>query len=306
MSVVTSQYITSPTGESEIASRFEINDAREEFTLFGVTNVGEEYTLSFWVRSEVAGSIIVNGSVLESSTEWQRHSVTFTATSTDLVFDFDATGTYYIYHTKLEIGNVMTEWTEAPEDVEDDISNATDRANAAQQTADDAVKKVGLAEATIQMLSDRIQTLVRDENGASLMTQVGGEWVFNMGTYNKTLADVSNNLNTLSKDLGSTESTVKALNSAVNNLGVMTEYVVIGTYNNQPCIELGKIDSNFKVRITNTEIQFIDGNTVPAYLSNQKLMIEKAEVKNELQFGGFVWNTRANGNMGIVWKGVGS
>lgn len=306
MSVITSQYVSSPTGDSEIASCFVIENIREEFTLFDVSIVGEEYTLSFWVKSNVSSNVVLNGSSYSSSAEWKRYTTTFTATNTDLVVRFGAPGTYYIYHIQLEIGNVDTEWATSPEDIEEDISDVADRAHTAQQTANDAIHKVGLAEATIEMLSDRIQSLVRDENGVSLMTQVGGEWIFNMGTYRKTLTDVSNNLNTLTKDLGSTENTVKALNSAVDNLGIMTEYVVVKTYDNKPCIELGKIDSNFKVRITNTEIQFIDGNTVPAYLSNQKLMIEKAEVKEELRFGGFVWNTRSNGNMGIVWKGVGS
>ena len=306
MSTITSQYVISPKGESEATSCFVIEDAREEFTLFGVTNVGEEYTLNFWVKSDIPSNVVLNGSVYASSPEWTKHTLMFVAESSDLVLGFGAPGTYHIYHIKLEIGNVSTEWTASPEDVEEDLSDIADRANTAQQTADDAVSKLGLAEATIQMLSDRIQTLVRDENGKSLMTQVGGEWIFNMGTYDKTLSDVSNNLSNLADNLGSTDSTVKALNAAMDDLGIMTEYVVIKTYNGQPCIELGKLDSNFKVRITNTEIQFIDGNAVPAYLSNQKLMIEKAEVKNELQFGGFIWNARDNGNMGVVWKGVDS
>ena len=74
----------------------------------------------------------------------------------------------------------------------------------------------------------------------------------------------------------------------------------------KPCLELGKEGSDFKVRITNEEIQFIDKQSIPAYISNQKLMIEKAQVDNELRFGNFVWKERNNGNMGLVWEGVNS
>ena len=54
----------------------------------------------------------------------------------------------------------------------------------------------------------------------------------------------------------------------------------------KPCIELGK-DGNdtFKVRITNTSIDFLDGTSKIAYINNQSLYIEKAVIKSELQIG---------------------
>ena len=303
MSIVTSQYVTSPTGESEICSRFEISDIRERFTLFDVSKAGQEYTLSFWIKSDTDGSVTVNGSTYASSTEWTKHIETFTATGTDLTLSFGSIGTYYIYHIQLEIGNVATDWSVSPDDVKDGINTASSQALSAQYTADNATNRVTLAEATIQVLSDCIRTLVRDESGESLMTQVGNGWAFNMGSYDKSLSTVSNNLNALTEEVGDTQNTVNILNAAVNDLGKLAEYVIITTYNGQPCIELGEADSSFKLRITNTEIQFVDGSTIPAYLSNQKLNIEKAEIKDELQFGGFVWQIRDNGNMGLMWKG---
>ena len=88
----------------------------------------------------------------------------------------------------------------------------------------------------------------------------------------------------------------------INYLAEKTEYISVGTDDDKnPYIELGKKDSDFKLRITNEQIQFMDGQSTPAYISNQKLMIEKAEVKNELRFGNFVWTKRSNGNMGLIW-----
>ena len=303
MSTVTSQYVTSPLGKSEGASCFEIEDTRDKYTLFDVTLPGDEYTLSFRVKSNAGSSVTLNGSTYVTTTEWKKHISTFTASSADLTLSFGATGTYYVYHIKLERGNVATEWSVAPEDIEADINGIADKTRGAQQTADNAIDRVALAEATIQILSDCIKTLVVNEQGESQMTQLGDGWIFNMGSFDKALSDVSNNLGALTNDLDDTSNTVGILKQAVDDLGVMTEYVVISTHNDQPCIELGEIDSNFKVRITNTEIQFIDGSTIPAYLSNQKLNIEKAEVKNELQFGNFVWKIRSNGNMGLMYKG---
>jgi hypothetical protein len=267
---------------------------------------GLEYTLSFWVRSDENGSVTFNGSTYSSSTDWIKHIVTFESTSDDLTIGFGATGTYYIYHTKLENGNTATDWTAAPEDIDEDIDNLTDQAWTAQQDATDAVNRVAAAEAAIQILTECIRTLVVNGDGGSLMTQTANGWVFNIGSYDDILSGMSAGLGAVTETAAGTQNEVNALNSTVGDIGKKTDYITIGTYNGQPCIELGEGDSDFKVRITNTEIQFIDGGTIPAYLSNQKLNIEKAEVKNELQFGNFVWKIRSNGNMGLTWNGGGS
>lgn len=86
------------------------------------------------------------------------------------------------------------------------------------------------------------------------------------------------------------------------DLGVIGEYVHIGTFEDEPCIELGESDSEFKLLITNTRILFMEGSIIPAHFTNQSLHIKKAVIEEELQFGRFVWQSRANGNMGVVWK----
>ena len=113
-------------------------------------------------------------------------------------------------------------------------------------------------------------------------------------------------LNNLTDDLGSTSSAVNVLKQAVADLGEIAEYVKIGTYESEPCIELGESDSEFKMRITNTRILFMEGSNIVAHISNQSLHIKKAVIEEELQQGGFVWKVRSNGNMGLVWKGVSS
>ena len=38
----------------------------------------------------------------------------------------------------------------------------------------------------------------------------------------------------------------------------------------------------------------------------EKATIKKAVVSDELQFGDFVWTSRSNGNIGLLWKGGGN
>lgn len=107
----------------------------------------------------------------------------------------------------------------------------------------------------------------------------------------------------------SAESILYALNGSTHSLaelGSIGEYVKIGTYEDEPCIELGEHDSNFKLIITNTRILFMQGTRVPAYINNQSLYISKAVITEELQQGDFIWKKRSNGNLGLIWKGVNS
>ena len=125
------------------------------------------------------------------------------------------------------------------------------------------------------------------------------------------ISDNSEQVDKLGEDLKSSNEQIDILNTKVTTLLGPAAYIREGTVvdaegGTKPCLELGKEGSDFKVRITNEEIQFIDKQSIPAYISNQKLMIEKAQVDNELRFGNFVWKERKNGNMGLTWEEVSS
>ena len=137
------------------------------------------------------------------------------------------------------------------------------------------------------------------------MTQTSNGWTFNMGQISDTLDQAASELNKLSGSVDGIGDTINKLNSIVDDLGKKTAYIVMATdESGNPCIELGKEGNPFKVRITNTSVDFMDGSSKVAYVSNKALYIEKAIIKDELQIGegsGFVWKRRSNGNMGLRW-----
>lgn len=165
--------------------------------------------------------------------------------------------------------------------------------------------------------SEDIQSLPKQTDLEGLKDQITGQGELIDGltdTTNKLADGISANANAvegLDGRITSSDSAIQKLNSSVDKLLGPAAYIREGTVKDTddselPCLELGKEGSAFKVRITNKEIQFIDGQSIPAYISNQKLVIEKADVDNELRFGNFVWKERENGNMGLVWEGVNS
>lgn len=291
---------------------------------------GTEYTLSAKIRGNaniVFYEINDGGNVSHhwikraelSETDYQQFSITFIVRESRVFQDAyictqwgDANtpvGDWFEIDTnslKMEKGNKATDWTPAPEDVAGDISEA-------QNTADNATESIAAAETTIQQLADSIAALVRDGNGGSLIKQdANGLWYFNIGGIEKNISDTANELDDLSGIVLDANGEIDVLKSTAAALQERTEYVRSYTdENGQPCLELGEGDSVFKVRITNTEIQFAEGTDVPAKLNRKMLVIEKAMVKNELQFGDdeavdgvWIWKRRSNGNLGLSWKGV--
>lgn len=181
----------------------------------------------------------------------------------------------------------------------EEVQHVEGLAGTAQETA-------YYAESLIKQLADNISMLVTDGNGTSLMTQTEEGWVFSTSTLQSAIDSTSEGLDNLTNELGNTTNTVNVLQQAVDDLGVLTDYVAIGTYEDEPCIELGESDSEFKLRITNTKVVYTEGTTVLAYFNNHSMHIKHAVIEEELQQGGFVWKVRSNGNMGLVWKGVSS
>lgn len=175
---------------------------------------------------------------------------------------------------------------------------------AVESSIDLAEERISTAETLIEQLTDSIMTLVTDGNGESLMVQTKKGWTFSTGQIQDTVNTTSENLNKLTNEVGNANSAISILQQAVTDLGILNDYIKIGTYEDEPCIELGETDSNFRLLITNTRILFMEGTGVPAYISNQSLYITKAVIKEELQQGEFTWKARSNGNLGLIWKGV--
>ena len=267
-----------------------------------------------------AGNLHYHPYVLSTTgySTWTRIYWTFTVTNSVLTTDSNlyfglqlknTTGDFYIRDLQLEKGNTATDWTPASEDLAtvEEVQNVQTSADEANATANSNESRVTVAESTIQQLSDAISTLVVDENGSSMMTQTSDGWRFDMGSINSQLNNTQDKLNEMSGELTQVDETINNLNDLASDLSEKTAYISMTTDDNgDPCIELGNSTNDFKVRITNTSIDFMGEGTRIAYLNNNSLYIEKAIIKNELQIGegeGFIWKTRSNGHMGLRWQG---
>lgn len=293
---------------------------------------GDVFTISFEMRSadsatppeiyiknglgyyRLKGSLSSNWSKVWYAGTWKD------ANTIQTIFNFGGlAGTFEVKNCKIEKGNKPTDWTPAIED----MASGEDL-NDMGESIGDAVDRIGTAESAIQQLLDSISMLVTDGNGTSLMTQTANGWTFSTGALQGAVDKASENLGILQTEMGDANSAIEVLDAAVKDLGVLAEYIKIGTYTytdengtvqTEPSIDLGEHDTGFKLKITNTRILFTDGSSelVTINSKNKSLEIGKATIKSDLQFGDeednqipgvWIWKQRANGNLGLMWKGV--
>lgn len=71
----------------------------------------------------------------------------------------------------------------------------------------------------------------------------------------------------------------------------------------EPVLMLGDSASDLMAMLTNKELGFYDAGVRVAYIGGKKLMIENAEIKQNLEFGNWSWFARTGGNMALKWIG---
>lgn len=204
----------------------------------------------------------------------QNHYVRFSK-------DEDGNYTLHISADSLMFGANSTNVEETFASVDQSISETVDSIN---ETFEDIGGRVDSAETTIDELQGTADSL------------------------NSSILETSDRLNEVSGDLNTTRNTVGDIQNDVNALKNKTTYIYQGEYEHsdgtiEPAIILGDIDSDFALLITNTQLVFKDGSSYPAWFTNQEMHIKKTVIEEELQQGGFVWKSRPNGNLGLVWKG---
>lgn len=197
----------------------------------------------------------------------------------------------------------VTYWTVAGKDVSDKINDAQNSANDANNKIDEQLPNIEYARSQIEILNKSIATLVVDENGGSLMTQTSDGWKFNIGGIQSTLDDAVHGIQDVKGDMAGIEELANQTNALANDVAKKTAYInMTQDESGAPVMELGQQDGEFKLRITNTSMDFMQGSQRIAYLSNRQLYIQSSVVTDEMKIGatsGYIWKKRANGNMGL-------
>lgn len=125
MSKITSTTIINPQGKEDASALVQVTGAELYFLLQPITSLGK-YVISFYVKAQANKTLVVHYGEQNKSfnvtTEWQRVVFNFTAEHIDNVMIQFTTGNYYIYNTKLENGDVATDYTLSPDDLQEQLN----------------------------------------------------------------------------------------------------------------------------------------------------------------------------------------
>lgn len=80
-------------------------------------------------------------------------------------------------------------------------------------------------------------------------------------------------------------------------------YIQFGQNANNPVMEMGATSSTARMRLTNTQLQFLVGSVIAAYISNDQLYINNANVLQTLRIGKYAFMPRSDGHMSLKYVG---
>lgn len=140
--------ITSPNNKDELCAEFVIDDSTIPFLLNGVVQTGENYVLSFWMRSNSNALLRVGKTEVLISTEWKRYKFSFTAKEENVKIYFLNAQKYFLYRAQLETGTVMTDWSPSPDDVKASLEVKIDTEN--------LISEINASADIIRLTGDRI------------------------------------------------------------------------------------------------------------------------------------------------------
>lgn len=160
---------TDPNGSQSVMSKVTVTSAG--FLSLADIKSSDTYTLRLWIKASGARTVLayIGGSAytISATTSWQVCKFTAQATPSSCDLYLPA-GTYYIWHPKLERSSKASDYSPAPEDVDENIEDSANAAtNAANAYTDGALQSYST---TAEMRSEINQT--RDEINLSVTEQI--------------------------------------------------------------------------------------------------------------------------------------
>lgn len=207
------------------------------------------------------------------------------------VNNYNTNGTTSVTHKywdfKVELGNKATDWTPAPEDIQENISNSKQEAIEASRAYVDVKEK------EINSNVENIKTVVDGHTTA-------------ISTVQSSVQQTENKVNTV---FTQTEEIKNLTDQNSSQLEEYKQYISMepvkheGETEPRPTITLGQSTSSFKVAIDNKEIAFTgaSGEKV-AYITGDELRINNVVVVRKLAIGDFFLEQEENGHL-VLKKG---
>lgn len=188
-------------------------------------------------------------------------------------------GMFKLGRPKLELGNKATDWTPAPEDVDEAINTErTERQSAIETKANEITSKVSETYVSNSAFEHYQNTV------STQFTQTKKDFTWSI---NQSVTDAKNEM---SGQIDSVNGRVDGLKQTTDNVNSYMSFDNDG-------LTLGKSDSAFKTKITNEEWSIQKNGTKVTYINDQTMYITDGQFTQSLKIGAFGFVPRANGSL---------
>ena len=278
--------------------------------------VGDVYTYSAYVKTDTPGNISciwycgtrttdsANATILKAASLpivaniYTKIALTFEVTKSGIVRPGiepqNSDGNVWVYGIKVEKGNKATDWTPAPEDIDNRFDAAETRITQAETSIETTNNQIALKASTETVtemgnranqldkaLSDALVTI--NKNSDAIATLTARDFKVEFTTLTNQLTQLNGDLTSYKKEVGNWMRF-----DADGNL-------VLGATREEG-------QDAYELKLTKSRISFMLNDVEVAYISNNELYITNSTVVQNLKIGRFIWEVRGNGNLGLVWR----
>ena len=255
--------------------------------------LGQTYTISFVakcdsnvkleVKDDSENNVALAYATINSK-DWKLYSTTFVVRTKKVTpkvcfLTRQDSATIYIKKIKLELGNKNTDWTPAPEDVDNAINEErTTRQSAIETKANEITSKVSETYVSNSAFEHYQNTV------SSQFTQTKKDFTWSI---NESVKYAKNEMN----------GQIDSVNGRVDGLKQTTDNVNNYMSFDNDGLTLGKSDSAFKTKITNQEWSIQKNGAKVTYINDQTMYITDGQFTQSLKIGNFGFVPRANGSL---------
>lgn len=187
--------------------------------------------------------------------------------------------TFNIAYLKFEEGNKPTDWTPAPEDVDNSINTErTERQSAIETKANEITSKVSETYVSNSAFEHYQNTV------STQFTQTKKDFTWSI---NQSVTDAKNEMN---GQISSVNGRLDGLKQTADNVNSYMSF-------DNDALTLGKSDSAFKTKITNQEWSIQKNGAKVTYINDQTMYITDGQFTQSLKIGAFRFVPRANGSL---------
>lgn len=184
-----------------------------------------------------------------------------------------------IRNIKLEKGNKATDWTPAPEDVDETINTErTERQSAIETKANEITSKVS----ETYVSNSALEHYQKDVESRFTQTKKDFTW-----SISESVKDAKNEM---SGQIDSVNGRVDGLKKTTDNVNSYMSF-------DNDALTLGKSDSAFKTKITNQEWSIQKNGAKVTYINDQTMYITDGQFTQSLKVGAFGFVPRVNGSL---------